>query len=88
MPQEELHRKLTSLQETLQNADKLDDASRELLEQVEQDIKSLLAESGKEPSGETILDRFKEAAHEFEEEHPQLTEAVGRVMDALARFGI
>ena len=88
MPQEELYKKLTSLHESLQEADSLDDKSRALLDQIEDDIRKLMSDQGKEPEGETLLDRVKEAVQDFEEEHPKLTETVGQVMDALARFGI
>jgi hypothetical protein len=35
-----------------------------------------------------LVERLREAVDEFEESHPALTEAVGRVVDALAKMGI
>jgi len=88
MPEEKLYEKLKSLHETLQNAESLDDKSRALLEQIEDDISALMADRGEEPKGETLADRVREATQTFEEEHPQITETVGQVMETLARFGV
>jgi len=35
-----------------------------------------------------LLNKLKEAAEEFEAEHPKLTNIVGRLSDLLARMGI
>ncbi len=88
MPEEKLYEKLKSLHESLQNAESLDDKSRALLEQIEDDIRALMADRGEEPKGETLADRVREATQNFEEEHPQITETVGQVMETLARFGV
>lgn len=83
MSAEHLRRMLENLHAELRSADSVDDRSRELLREVDADIQGLLerAEAGK---GESLTLRLRE----FEERHPALTEAVGRVLDALAQMGI
>jgi Domain of unknown function (DUF4404) len=88
MPEEMLYEKLKSLHESLHQAESLDDKSRALLEQIEEDIRALMADRGEEPKGETLADRVREATQTFEEDHPQITETVGQVMETLARFGV
>lgn len=83
MSAEHLRRMLESLHAELQTAESVDERSRELLREVDADIQALLerADAG---HGESLTLRLRE----FEERHPALTEAVGRVLDALAKMGI
>ena len=50
-----------------------------------------MAEDGLEDLGERFeegKERLRETVEHFEDTHPALTEAVGRVLDALAKMGI
>jgi hypothetical protein len=86
--QQRLRQLLEKLQAELQRAHGLDDRSRELLGSALSDIEDLLerAEGGKRP--ESITERLREAVGAFEETHPTLTEAIGRVVDTLSKMGI
>lgn len=87
--QQHLRQTLEQLHAELQRADALDDRSRELLRSVLDDIEDLLEraeKSGKRP--ESITERLRDAVGAFEETHPRLTEAIGGVVDALAKMGI
>jgi hypothetical protein len=90
MPEQpRLRQMLEELHAELQRAQGLDDRSRELLDSALSDIEDLLQraeEPGKRP--ESIVERLREAVGAFEETHPALTEAVGRVVDTLASIGI
>jgi hypothetical protein len=84
---QQVREKLEELHAALREAGAVDPESRELLRTVLADIQRLLdQESGHEP--ESLVDRLREAMEEFEESHPTLTEAAGRVIDALAKMGI
>jgi hypothetical protein len=81
---EQLHAELHAAEAT---GGALDQGSRRLLRDLLQDINELLERSG-EPPPESTIARMREALDEFEGTHPALTEAVGRVVDALAQMGI
>jgi type VI protein secretion system component VasF len=84
---QQVREKLEALHAALREAGAADPESRELLRTVLADIQRLLdREAEHEP--ESLVDRLREAMEEFEESHPTLTEAAGRVIDALAKMGI
>ncbi len=93
MPREQLRRTLTRLHEELGREERLDRETLALLREVLGDIETRLEAEGA-PTEETpddedsLADRLKEAARDFEASHPQLTEAVGRLADALAGMGL
>ena len=89
MREPDLRQMLKQLHTELQRADTIDDRSRELLRSVLGDIEDLLErkqEPGAQP--ESIIERLREAVRAFEKTHPTLTNAIGRVADALAGMGI
>ena len=92
MEQRELRETLARLQDELRRSRQLDPASRELLESLAGDIEALLHPDAEEPDARAALaslaDRLRGAIAHFEEAHPALTTAVGRVADALASLGI
>ena len=87
---EQLREHLETLHSELSNTSSVDARSKQLLEEVLGDIRELLAQAeppdGDEPHG--LADRLREAAHSFEESHPALSTAVGRVVDTLTNLGI
>jgi hypothetical protein len=88
MSQDDLKKLLSKVHEELSNVDNLDDESASLLDTVVNDIHGVLGDDAKVDEPHGFIDRLNDAIQEFEEEHPQLTDAVGRVVDALARLGI
>ena len=87
MDKQHLRTQLASLHQALADADSVGPEARELLRAVMEDIERLLeVEEREEPEG--LMDRLREAVEDFEESHPTLAEAAGRVIDALARMGI
>ena len=83
--QEQLREQLAELHAALQGAESLDEESRAQLRALMDDIR-LALERGHEP--ESLTRRLREAVDRFEGTHPALTEAAGRVIDALANLGI
>jgi hypothetical protein len=86
--QQRLRQMLEQLHAELQRSHGLDDRSRERLDSALSDIEDLLtrAEAGKPP--ESIMERLREAIGVFEQTHPTLTKAIGRLADTLANIGI
>lgn len=81
---EELHGEL----EHTRSAD-VDEESRELLRGVLQDARGLVEEDTDEaPEPHSLLEQLREATRDFEETHPTLADAVGRVAAALSNLGI
>jgi hypothetical protein len=79
---ERLHRELSETRS-------LEPADRALLLEVLGDIETLLergSDAGADSQG--LLDRLRAAMGRFEEQHPSLTSAVGRIADALAALGV
>lgn len=86
MSSEHLRELLESLRTELDRTDAVDERSRALLREVDDEIREALERS--ERHAESVIDRLREAVESFEGEHPQLTEAVSRVIDALVKMGI
>lgn len=88
MEKQHLRDQLTALHTALADEDSVGPEARDLLRAVMDDIQRVLEaeERAREPEG--LVDRLREAVEDFEESHPALAEAAGRVIDALARMGI
>ena len=86
MPSDHLRDLLESLHAELRRTDAVDDSSRELLREVDGDIRQALERAGEHP--DSLTARLRETVERFEGTHPALTEAVTRVLDALVQMGI
>jgi predicted component of type VI protein secretion system len=88
LEKQQLRAQLASLHQALADADSVGPEARELLQAVMRDIQRLLDVEERQEEPEGLVDRLREAVEDFEESHPTLSEAAGRVIDALARMGI
>jgi len=88
MPERHLREMLEQVHAELQKAGNIDEKSRDLLRAVMDDIRTIVEPTEGAARPEPIGQRLREAVDAFEESHPALTEAVGRVVDALAKMGI
>jgi hypothetical protein len=88
LERQQLRAQLASLHQALADAEAVGPEARELLETVMRDIQRLLDVDEQEQEPEGLVDRLREAVKDFEDSHPTLSEAAGRVIDALARMGI
>jgi hypothetical protein len=83
-------KKLDSLLEQvhaeLQKVDKVDPESLKLLQDLEQDVQSLLKKSDVETP--SILGRMQKAVERFEVEHPTLTTLLSEISTVLSNAGI
>ena len=89
MRERDLRQLLEQLHAEIQVTDTIDDRSRELLRGVLGEIEDLLERKQKQGTRpESIIERLRGAVKSFEKTHPTLTDAIGRVADALAAIGI
>ena len=82
----ELHETLAHLHEQLEGAENLDADLRAELERAVEEIRAVV-EASDSPS-ESAGDQLSDLALRFETQHPNLTEALGRVIRALSRMGV
>lgn len=89
---DELQRLQTTLDEVqsrLAQSSELDDVTRRLLSQLENEIVQALEEQNPQHFvGHSIMDRLREAEVEFEAEHPTLSQFLLRTINGLAQMGI
>lgn len=85
---ERLRDDLRRLHQELSEAGSLEPGDRALLVDVLNDIETLLERGGDAGESEGLLDRLRATMGRFEEQHPALTSAVGRIADALAALGV
>jgi hypothetical protein len=88
MSQEELKELLSKVHNELAGIEDLDDEAKSLLGTVMSDLQGVLGESSTVDESHGFIDRFRDATQDFEEDHPQLTDAIGQVVTALSRLGI
>ena len=88
MKTEHLHKTLQQLHEELANTERVDPQSERLLRELLEDISALLATTSTVEGHGGYVARLSEASKRFEDEHPGLVAAIGRLADALSRSGI
>lgn len=76
---------LQNLHTELQQAQPADDKSREVINNLTQDVQGALANPDQH---HTLRGRLEDSIDHLEENHPQLTLAIGAVLDNLAAIGL
>jgi len=84
---QKLQATLGELHAELAQIDPQDPRVRTLLEGAVADIQGVLGETTS-PRDASLIDRLKETAKHFEETHPNLSNAIGSVVDSLSQMGI
>lgn len=83
---EQLKDKLKQLQQSLNGIDQLDDESRELLQQLDDDIHQAL--KGQVASESSLNDRLEQQAVEFDGQYPHTSAILRDIVDVLGKIGI
>jgi Domain of unknown function (DUF4404) len=84
----DLHKQLASLHTELTRTNVVDREARDLLVTLLNDISRLLETKPAAQDEHSLSERLDEVAVQFEAEHPQLSTAIRRVVDTLAKAGI
>jgi hypothetical protein len=90
MDDPELHEALVKLHQELEQADDLDDESREQLKHLMVDIRTVLDRQppSAEEEDESLVDQLSESIQQYEVSHPSLTAALQHALDILSGAGI
>lgn len=89
MNQQQMKEILFELRKELAEDEDINSHHHQVMESLAQEIEARVFDPQTDLSGDQfLLTRLKEAAEEFETEHPKLTAIVGRLSDLLARMGI
>ena len=84
MDKKQLSESLKELQDALQDATTLSESERQRLERLEANIQKKLDEE----EDETLVDDLVDEIRDFEVAHPQITLALGHLMDILSQSGV
>lgn len=87
MDKNRLSESLEELQAALQNTDTISHADRQRLERLESDIRNRLKQDA-EDDDESLIEELIETIQEFEVAHPQITLALGHLMNILSGSGV
>ncbi|RJP46133.1 MAG: DUF4404 family protein [Anaerolineaceae bacterium] len=88
MTEQTLRDLLDRLHDELQRTESVDEKGRDLLRDLDVDIRALLERSGEADADDSVLERFQSAMDHFELTHPKLTMALSEMMNALNNAGI
>jgi hypothetical protein len=90
MENKELRKLLDQLHDEINNANTVDDKGRELLRDLDGDIRALLdrSEGISGQTQSTLIQRLHNALDHFEVTHPDLTMVISRLLESLSNVGI
>jgi hypothetical protein len=88
MENNELRTMLEELHNEIENTESIDEKGRELLRDLGDDIRELLARSEGEQAQPTMLKRLEESISYLEVTHPTLTGTLSRLLEGLSNAGI
>ncbi len=89
MENKELRESLEKLHIQLQNTENLDENSREVLEQLANDIQNALDRNRiSEEEHKKLTENLKKSSRHFEASYPDLTESMNIVIHTLSNMGI
>ncbi len=86
MSNKEIRQLLARLQDEIRSTE-LDEDTRALVRDLDEDIHGLLSAEG-QSGGESVLQKARELETNFATEHPTIERFVREVIDALVRMGI
>ena len=88
MENQELRTLLEKLHRELEHTNTVDDKGRELLRELSGDISELLSRTDAGQSSPSMRGRLEETIAHLEVDHPILTAALARLLEALSNAGI
>ena len=88
--QEQLRESLKELHGTLEQTQPANEQAQQRLEELKQGVAGVLEEPGElhDHHFESLQEELAHAVDHFEMDHPELTLAIGRVLDNLAAIGL
>ena len=87
MEEKDLNSLLRQLRAELTGTRAMDEQGRELLRDLDKDIRAFL-EKSEDDSDDSLLERVQDSIDYFETTHPRLTTALSQILNALNNAGI
>jgi molecular chaperone GrpE (heat shock protein) len=87
MDKNELRDSLDNFHKELENSASLEAGDRKRLESMEADMRQMLESQGAKRD-DSLVEQLDQAVHQFEISHPELTIALGHLLDILSQEGI
>jgi molecular chaperone GrpE (heat shock protein) len=87
MDKNELRDSLDNFHKELEKSASLESGDRERLESMEADMRQMLEAEGAKRD-DSLVEQLDQAVHQFEISHPELTIALGHLLDILSQEGI
>jgi predicted nucleic acid-binding Zn-ribbon protein len=87
MNKNELRDSLDNLHKELEKSETLDTGARKQLEHIETELRGML-EAEASGRNESTIENLEHAIRQFEVTHPDLTMAIGHLLDILSQEGI
>jgi predicted nucleic acid-binding Zn-ribbon protein len=87
MDKNELRDSLDNFHKELEKSESLETGARKQLEHIETELRDLL-EADAPGHNDSTIDNLEHAIHQFEVTHPDLTMAIGHLLDILSQEGI
>ena len=87
MDKNELRDSLDNFHKELEKSASLESGDRERLESMEADMRQMLKSQGAKRD-DSLVEQLDQAVHQFEISHPELTIALGHLLDILSQEGI
>ena len=87
MDKNELRDSLDNFHKELEKSASLESGDRERLESMEADMRQMLESQGAKRD-DSLVEQLDQAVHQFEISHPELTIALGHLLDILSQEGI
>jgi hypothetical protein len=87
MDKNELRDSLDHFHKELENSTSLESGDRKYLERMEAGMRQML-ESEEAKRDDSMIEQLDQAVHQFEISHPELTIAIGHLLDILSQEGI
>ena len=88
MANESLQSRLAALRAELAGARELDEPTRRAVQQLADEVETLLAAPPRPPTEESLRERLGDRVRELEVAHPKLSATLGSIIDTLAFYGL
>ena len=88
MSNESLQSRLAALRSELAGARELDEPTRRAVQQLADEVETLLAAPPPPPAPESLRERLGDRVRELEVAHPRLSATLGGIIDTLAFYGL
>lgn len=90
MDDQKIQKLLEQLQEEIQHTDNVDEAGKDLLQEIDKDVHELLKRAGSGPLQirPTVVERFESTIDLLEVTHPRITNYLVELLEILGNAGI